>query len=213
MPGTVDIVSALHKALRQDILQIDNSVFKIAHNGGDFDPVLDRLHILGEVLDYHARGEEAAVFPAVDNVAPLVATPYLMDHRELDNMVDGLEAIRKAPDPLTTARATAVLNSHLRIHLNKEDVYLYPILWERTTEIEQVTIGRLMSQKVPPDKFPLLIQWLFPLLDLDEQVTVTKGWISLMPPPVFATVKPLIEKAVAENWVEVTRRIPEIEHK
>ena len=136
-----------------------------------------------------------------------------MDHRELDNMVHGLGAIRKAPDPLTVARATAVLDSHLRIHLNKEDAYLYPILWERTTEIEQVTIGRLMSQKVPPDKFPLLIKWLFPLLDLDDQVTVTKGWISLMPPPVFATVKPLIEKAVAENWVELTRRIPEIEHK
>ncbi len=213
MPGTVDIVRALHKALRQDILQIDNSVLKIAHNGGDFAPVFDRLHILGEVLNYHARGEEAAVFPAVDKVAPLVATPYLMDHRELDNMVHGLGAIRKAPDPLTAARATAVLDSHLRIHLNKEDAYLYPILWERTTEIEQVTIGRLMSQKVPQDKFPLLIKWLFPLLDLDDQVTVTKGWISLMPPPVFATVKPLIEKAVAENWVELTRRIPEIEHK
>lgn len=213
MPGPVEIVRALHKAMRQDILQIDNSVLKIAHNGGDFAPVFDRLHILGEVLDYHARGEEAAVFPAVDKVAPLVATPYLMDHRELDNMVHGLGAIRKAPDPLTVARATAVLDSHLRIHLNKEDAYLYPILWERTTEIEQVTIGRLMSQKVPPDKFPLLIKWLFPLLDLDDQVTVTKGWISLMPPPVFATVKPLIEKAVAENWVELTRRIPEIEHK
>jgi len=213
LPGPVEIVRALHKAMRQDILQIDNSVLKIAHNGGDFAPVFDRLHILGEVLDYHARGEEAAVFPAVDKVAPLVATPYLMDHRELDNMVHGLGAIRKAPDPLTVARATAVLDSHLRIHLNKEDAYLYPILWERTTEIEQVTIGRLMSQKVPPDKFPLLIKWLFPLLDLDDQVTVTKGWISLMPPPVFATVKPLIEKAVAENWVELTRRIPEIEHK
>jgi len=128
-------------------------------------------------------------------------------------MVHGLEAIRKAPDPLTTAIPTAVLNSHLRIHLNKEDAYLYPILWKRITEIEQATIGRLMSQKVPPDKFPLLIQWLFPLLDLDDQVAVTKGWIGLMPPPVFANVKPLIEKAVAENWVELTLRIPEIEHK
>jgi len=44
-------------------------------------------------LDYHARGEEAAVFPAVDKVAPLVAKAYLMDHRELDTMVSGLEVM------------------------------------------------------------------------------------------------------------------------
>ena len=69
---------------------------------------------MDEVLDYHARGEEAAVFPAVDNVAPLVAKAYLMDHRELDRMVAGLEEMRKAPDPLATARATAALSSHLQ---------------------------------------------------------------------------------------------------
>jgi iron-sulfur cluster repair protein YtfE (RIC family) len=85
---------------------------------------------MNELLDYHARGEEAAVFPAIDNVAPFVARAYLMDHRELDKMVESLETFRlqKTPDPLQTARATAVLNSHLRIHLDKEDAHLYPIL-------------------------------------------------------------------------------------
>ena len=87
---------------------------------------------MGEVLDYHAKGEEMAVFPAVDNLVPLVAKAYIFDHRELDTMVSGLEAMRKTPDPLTTARATAVLRSHLMIHLNKEDVHPYPILRERS---------------------------------------------------------------------------------
>ena len=165
---------------------------------------------MGEILDYHARGEEAAVFPAVDNVAPLVAKAYLMDHRELDIMVSGLEAMRKAPDPLTMARATAVLNSHLRIHVDKEDAHLYPILRERTTENEQASIAGLMSKKVPPDKFPTLIQWFFPLIDFEDQLVVTKGWMTLMPPQVFAGLKPLIKKSVAENWVELARRIPEL---
>jgi hypothetical protein len=61
---------------------------------------------MNEILDYHARGEEAAVFPAVENVAPLVAKPYLMDHRELDLMTNGIEAMKKMLDPLSTARAT-----------------------------------------------------------------------------------------------------------
>ncbi|MFH0897017.1 MAG: hemerythrin domain-containing protein [Candidatus Bathyarchaeota archaeon] len=131
LSGSLDIVRSFHNAFRRDISQIDDSVFKIARNGGDLTAVLDRLHIMGEFLDYHAKGEEAAVFPAVDNLAPLVAKAYIMDHRELDTMVSGLEAMRKSPDPLTTARATAVLKSHLKIHLYKEDAHLYPILRER----------------------------------------------------------------------------------
>ena len=62
---------------------------------------------------------------------------------------------------------------------------------------------------MPPDRFPTLIQW-FPLLDLSDQIIVTMGWMNLMPSQVFANVKPLIEKATAENWVELTRRIPDL---
>jgi iron-sulfur cluster repair protein YtfE (RIC family) len=210
LSGPIDIVLAIHNAFRRDIFQIDESVFKIARSGGDLAAVLERLHIMNEILDYHARGEETAVFPAVDNVAPLVAKAYLMDHRELDAMVSGIEAMREMPDPLATTRATAVLRSHLRIHLDKEDTHLYQILRERTTESEQVTIAGLMSKKVPPDKFPTMVQWLFPLLDLKDQIVVTKGWKTLMLPQVFTSLKPLIKKSASENWDELNQRIPEL---
>lgn len=210
MSGPFDIVRSIHNAFRRDVFQIDDSVFKIAGIGGNLSPVSERIHTMGEILDYHARGEEEAVFPAVDRVAPLVSEAYLLDHRELDTMVSGLEAMRKTPDPLTIARATAVLASHLRIHLNKEDAYLYSILRGRTTESEQASIVGLMSKKVPPDRFPMLVQWLFPLIDLDDRVVVTKGWMTLMPPQVFDGLKPLIKRAVADRWIELTRRIPEL---
>jgi hypothetical protein len=209
----IDIVRSFHNAFRRDVLQIDDSVLRTVRANGDLEPIFDRLHTLSEILDYHARGEEAAVFPAVDNLTPLVAKAYLMDHRELDTMTSGLEAMRKTPDPLATSRATAVLASFLRIHLDKEDAHLYAILRERTTDDEQTAIGRLMSQKVPPDKFPTMVQWLFPLLDIEDRVLTTKGWMTLMPPQVFANVKPLIKKAVAENWVELSQRIPELNDK
>lgn len=210
LSGPLDIIRSFHNAFRRDISQIDDSVLKIARSGGDLTASLDQLHIVGEILDYHAKGEEAAVFPAVDNLAPLVAKAYIMDHRELDTMVSGLETMRKTPDPLTTARATAVLNSHLKIHLHKEDVHLYPILRERTTESEQASIVGLMSKQVPSDRFPTVVQWLFPLLDLEDRVVVTKVWMTLMPPQVFDGLKLLIKKTVAENWVELTQRIPEL---
>jgi len=211
MAGPLDLVRAFHNAFRRDVSQIDESIFNIARSGGNLIPSLDRLHTMGEILDYHAKAEELAVFPAVDTVAPLVATAYLLDHRELDTMVSNLEAMRKTPDALTTARATAVLKSHLTIHLYKEDVHLYPLLRERTTESEQASIVGLMAKPVPPEKYPTVVQWLFPLLDLEDRVAITKVWMALMPPPIFDNLKVLIKKAVADNWFELTQRIPELQ--
>ncbi len=215
MSSPIDVVLCFHNAFRRDIAEIDSSVLNTARSSGDLTPVLNRLHSMDEILDYHARGEEAAVFPAVDNVAPLVARAYLMDHRELDKMVETLEDMRlqKSPDPLLASRATAVLNSHLRIHLDKEDAHLYPILREKTTLTQQVAIGGIMSSKIPPDRFPAAIAWLFPLLNLVDRVTVTRGWMMFMPPQVFAGVKPIIKNAVAEGWDAIVQRIPELNNK
>jgi len=215
LSSPIDIVLCFHNAFRRDITQIDSSVLNIARSGGNPSPVLNRLHAMDEILDYHARGEEVAVFPAVDNVTPLVAKAYLMDHRELDKMVENLETIllQKSPDPLLASRATAVLNSHLHIHLNKEDAHLYPILREKTSLSQQVAIGGIMSSKIPSDRFPAAITWLFPLLDLNDRVTVTRGWMTLMPTQMFGNVKPLIKNAVAEGWEAIVQKIPGLEER
>jgi hemerythrin superfamily protein len=211
LSGPIDIVRSIHKAFRRDVFQIDASALMLARGGGDSTPLFDRLRIVAEILDYHAQGEEAAVFPAVDNLTPLVAQAYFLDHRELDTMVNELEAMRSKPDPLLMARAIAVLESHLRIHLDKEDAHLYPILRERTSESEQASIVGLMSKKVPPERFPALVQWLVPLLDFDDRVVITGGWMKLMPPQVFASLKPLMRNLMADDWIELTRRIPNLE--
>jgi iron-sulfur cluster repair protein YtfE (RIC family) len=213
LSGPIDIVLCFHNAFRRDVFQIDASALKLARDGRDLTPVFDRLSTMAEILDYHAQGEEVAVFPAVDNLTPLVARAYFLDHRELDTMVNGLETMRKTPNALITARATAVLESHLRIHLDKEDAHLYPILRERTTESEQASVVELMSRKVPPERFPSLVQWLLPLLNFDDRVVITKGWMKLMPPQVFAGLKPLMRKIMAEDWIKLAQRIPNLESK
>ena len=210
MTRPIDIIRCFHNAFRRDISQIDNAAVSVVQNGGDLVSLFARLQIMSEVLDNHARGEEAAVFPEVDNLTPFVSGAYLLDHRHLDNMVNGLEAIRKTPNPLIVARATAVLKSHLTIHLEKEDAFLYPTIRERTTDEEQASIVNIMSSKVPPERFPIVIQWLFPLLDIEDQVLVTTHWMSLMPPRVFHTAKPLIRKNTGENWAKLTQQIPEL---
>lgn len=210
MTKPIDIVRCFHNAFRRDTHEIDDSALQVARNGGDITRVLSRLHIMGEILEYHARGEEEAVFPAFDRITPSSVKVYLLDHRELDTMVNGLEMMRAAPDALALARATAVLSSHLRIHLYKEDAYLYPILKEQTTENEQASIVGIMASKIPQDKTPTLIRWLFPLLNNDDRVLVINGWTTLMPPKVFAGLKPFIQETISEDWAELTKRVPEL---
>lgn len=213
MSGPIDIIRSIHNAFRRDLSQIDAASFKLAKSEENMDSIFDRLSIVSEILDYHAQGEEAAVFPALEKLTPHVSQAYFLDHRELDTMIDNLEMIQENPDPLTTARATAVLESHLRIHLNKEDTHLYPLLKERTTTDEKTEIVRKMSGKVPPERFPALIQWLIPLLDFDDRVVITEGWMTMMPPQVFANLKPLLKKLMTQDWIALTQRIPRLDDK
>lgn len=213
MSGPLDIVRCIHNAFRRDLFQIDATAFNLAKNGENMNNIFHRLGIVSEILDYHAQGEEVAVFPALDKLTPHVSLAYFLDHRELDKMVDNMETMRDKPSPLKMARATAVLESHLRIHLNKEDAHLYPLLIEQTTESEQIEIGRKMSGKVPPERFPVLVEWLLPLLDFDDRVAITMGWMKMMSPQVFANLKPVMKKLLAQDWVALTIRIPQLDNK
>ena len=101
--------------------------------------------------------------------------------------------MRKKFDPLITARATAVLELHFRIRLDKEDVHLYPILRKRTTESEQASIVRLMSRNVLPERFHALVKWLPPLLNFNDRVVVTEG-------------RALKSRIVQRNFYEISSR-------
>jgi len=206
----LDVVLCFHNAFRRATQEMDDTAFKVARSGGDIASVLKRYQFAGEFLGYHAKGEEEAVFPVVEKLVPQVVKTYLLDHRELDTMVDGLDTMQAEPDALKAARTTAVLNSHLRIHLYKEDTYLYPILKEQLTVSEQSSIIGVMSRDIPQDKTPKAIRWLFPLLTHNDRALVAKTWMTMMPPQVFAGIKPLIRETIADDWDELIQRVPEL---
>jgi hypothetical protein len=51
---------------------------------------------------------------------------------------------------------------------------------------------------------------MFPLLGNDDRETMTRIWQMVMPPPVFAGVRPLIKAVIGDDWAELIRRIPEL---
>lgn len=152
--------------------------------------------------------EEAAIFPAVETVAPLVAEAYRIDHHGLDLAFDELDLSYAARDKLKTARATTAFRFHLAIHLEKEDTHLYRIFRERISLPDQAKAVSIMAGMIPTDRFPEVVAWLFPLIGQDDRENVIRVWLMLMPPPVFAGARELIQTSVGSDWSELSRRIP-----
>jgi hypothetical protein len=210
MAGPLDAVMAFHNAFRRDMAVIDAAALAVAGGETDQGAKLDRFRFFNEALVWHASGEELAVFPALEAVAPSVAEAYIMDHRGLDAAYDALNGAVLAKDPLGTARATAAFKFHLDIHLAKEDAHLYRLIRERVSAADQAKIVGIMSSGVPQDRFPEAVGWLFPLLTADEREEMTRVWQMLMPPQVFAGATGLIRKTIGNDWGDLARRIPEL---
>jgi len=111
---------------------------------------------------------------------------------------------------LATARASAAFKFHLDIHLGKEDTHLYRIVRERVSIPDQGKAVGIMASQVPKERFQEFISWLYPLIDNTDRENMIRIWQMVMPPPVFAQLKPLIQKALGDDWTELARRIPSL---
>jgi hypothetical protein len=207
----MDAVMAIHNAFRRDMSGIDAAARDSALGKPGLAPAVERFRFFNEILVWHAHGEELAIFPALEAVAPLVAEAYIRDHRGLDAAFDAMNAAVSAGDALETARASAAFKFHLDIHLAKEDGHVYRLIRERLPMADQGKAVGVMSSTVPQARFPEVIAWMFPLLGNDDRENMTRIWQMVMPPPVFAGVKQLIHKAIGDDWAELTRRIPTLE--
>jgi hypothetical protein len=208
MAEPLDAIKAFHNAFRLDMTRIDSTALESARSGKGLTLNIERFSFFNEVLVWHAHGEELAIFPVVEAVAPLVAEAYERDHRGLDAASDALNAAVSANDLLATARATAAFKFHLDIHLGKEDAHLYRLVRERVSMADQGKAVGIMANEVPQERFPELVAWLYPLLDHNDRENMTRIWQMVMPPPAMNQAKLLIQKAIGDDWAELTRRIP-----
>src|SRR5512136_3135968 len=161
MTGPLDAVTAIHNAFRADMGIIDAAALGSARGKAGLAPTLERFRFFNEVLVWHAHGEELAIFPAVESVAPSVAEAYERDHRGLDAAFDALNAAVSARDALATARATAAFKFHLDIHLGKEDAHVYRLMRERVATPDLDKAVGILSRAVPQDRLPEATTWLF----------------------------------------------------
>ena len=210
MVGPIDAVVAIHNAFRADMAAIDEAAVASAQGAPGLASTVERFRFFNEVLEWHAHGEEIAIFPALEAVAPAVAEAYERDHRGLDRAFDALSSAVTARDELETARATAAFKFHLDLHLAKEDLHLYRIIRERVSVPDQGKAVGVMAGGVPADRHAEFVAWLFPLLGDDDRENMTRIWQSVMPAEAFAGSIHLVRESIGDGWDELSRRIPEL---
>src|SRR5215471_21776 len=210
MVGPIDGVLAIHNAFRADMAAIDAAAVAAARGTPGLEATVERFRFFNEILTYHAHGEENGVFPLVEEVAPLVAEAYAIDHQRLDVAFDTLSDAISTHDALQTARATAAFKFHLDTHLAKEDAHLFRIMRERVSVPDQVKAVSTMSFSMPGNRVPEFTAWIYPLLGDDDRENFTRALQMLMPWEAFAPSIPLIQQATGDGFAELTRRIPEL---
>jgi hemerythrin-like domain-containing protein len=206
----LDLISVAHQAFRHDIDQIDKAAAAAARGEHDLDATIDRFRFFGEMLTWHAEGEDAGIFPALAPVAPFIVTAYELDHRGLDLALDGLTAAVEVRDAIEIARSTAAFKFHLEMHLYKEDVDLYPVVAEKLSPVEQARAVGVFTDALPVDRFGDFVRWLFPLVDTDERVGVARVWHEAMPTDVFAGSMRLVERTIGDEFSDLAARMPEL---
>ncbi len=211
MAEPVDAIKAFHNAFRADMAGIDATALDMAHGKSGLEAQLERFRFFNDVLTWHAKGEELAVFPALEAVVPSVAEAYIMDHRGLEKAYDALNDAVSLHDPLDIARASSAFKFHHDIHLDKEDAHLYRLFKQHIPLPEQVKALTLMATTVPQASFPDVIAWMFPLLGNDDRENMTRIWQIVLPAPVFDNVKQLIHQAIGAGWSELVHRIPTLQ--
>jgi hemerythrin-like domain-containing protein len=210
MHSPIDGVGAIHNAFRADLAAIDAAATAAARGEPGLEATVERFHFFNEILTYHADGEENAVFPLVEEIAPLVAEAYAIDHQRLDIAFDTLSNAISAHDALQTARATAAFKFHLDTHLAKEDTHLFRIVRERVSVTDQIKAVGIMSSTMPGSRVPEFTAWIYPLLGDDDRENFTRALMMLMPWEAFSPSISLIRQATGEGFAELSRRMPEL---
>jgi hypothetical protein len=210
MAAPLDAITAIHNAFRKDMEGINAAALGAARGEPGHEAGLERYRYCNQVLVTHAHGEEIAVFPVLETVAPLVAEAYEKDHRALYDAFDALDEAVAAGDVQATARAAVTFKYFLDVHLYKEDTHLYRIFRERVAVPDQGKAVGIMAGEIPPERQPAFIAWLFPLIGDDDRENMLRIFQMVLPPEAFAGVSKLAKQAVGDGWVELTRRIPDL---
>ncbi len=223
MAGPMDGIYFIHDAIRGDTQHFQDASGALASaDAGQVASFEERFRFFRDAVKEHEEGEESFMFSALLAKVPHLGETYTMDHRANDTAVakidEALSALRKAAGAgeraalaaQLAAQATA-LNTLMSHHLAKEEQLLLPIMDAHFSVEEQGAMVEKLQQHIAPEVMMQMLAWVFKAQDLGGREGMLRMFMQEMPPPVFAAGSQAMKGAVsADEWAQMTQRIPEL---
>ena len=181
----------------------------------------DRFDAFGAILKTHEDSEDLAIFPAIQARFPYIADTYEFDHRghrghseELLTTLAQLGAARgsrRRELVKLLGEQAVVFDAFMNLHIDKEDLLLFPTYDEVFSKEEQEAHGQAAQGRVPPEAMAKAGVWAFQRLDADYREGFLRLMMTMMPPEAFTGLtRGLAASVPTSDWSEMTSRLPEL---
>jgi hypothetical protein len=216
MPGPIDSLRFVHAALCVEADAFERNVREAA-NPADVAPLHKGFGILAEISEYHTRGEEIGLFPALKERSADIDTTYLYDHEDeramfleiQDNLAASSRGDEKALARLK--RQSVAFNEHLQTHVRKENELILPYVSKNFSPPEQGAMLQKILSTIPQDAMSWAVPWVVERQLPDAAEAYVRALMGAMPPPVFEAAKGWIREGCSEARVaDLQSRIPEL---
>ena len=119
MPGPLRSLVFVHTALRNELNDLANLAHAAAKGENNIETLKERFDWATYALHYHAAGEDAALFPAVEAKHPGVAMTFDDDHQTDDALVEEMKQLLEADKrKITSGASHDSLTNWLTVHLS-----------------------------------------------------------------------------------------------
>ena len=212
MPGPLRSLVFVHTALRNELNDLANLAHAAAKGENNIETLKERFDWATYALHYHAAGEDAALFPAVEAKHPGVAMTFDDDHQTDDALVEEMKQLLEADNAQDNlgriARLADQLADRASLHMDKEERLLVPFVEEHFSMEEQGAILGGMMQAFPPEFMLKVVPRIFSHLDENLRISYATALKGAMPAEPFAMHMSNVEKQLGPNeWAPIAAAI------
>ena len=212
MSGPLRSLVFVHTALRNELNELANLAHAVARSENDIEVLKERFDWATYALHYHAAGEDAALFPAIEAKHPGVAMTFDDDHQTDDALVAEIKQLLEAANVQDNlgriARLADQLADRASLHMDKEERLLVPFVEEHFSMEEQGAILGGMMQAFPPEFMLKGVPWIFSHLDESLRISYATALKGAMPAEPFAMHMSNVEKLLAsDEWAPIAAAI------
>lgn len=216
MPGPIDSLRFVHTALCVEADAFERNV-REAQKPQDVGALQKGFGILAELSEYHTRGEEVGLFPALKEKSANIEDTYLFDHQDeramfleiQENLVASANGDQKALARLR--RQSVAFNEHLQTHVRKENELILPFVVENFSLPEQGAMLQKILSAIPQEAMAWIVPWIIERQLPDGAEAYVRVLMAAMPAPAFEAAKGWIKEGCsAERVTDLQSRVPEL---